>query len=110
MPGAESTDPYYSDPALTGADTIEYLVSLTPQQIADLGSVEVNLYNQSIPPYFLQERFRDAGVGPMEMDDIQRLYYLTSHLNTESVNTEYGDKVIESWKLRLASSRQVIAR
>ena len=110
LPGAESTDPYYSDPALTGADTIEYLVSLTPQQIADLGSVEVNLYNQSIPPYFLQERFRDAGVGPMEMDDIQRLYYLTSHLNTESVNTEYGDKVIESWKLRLASSRQVIAQ
>ena len=73
-----------------------------------LGSVEVNLYNQSTPPYYLQERFTDASVGPMEMDDIQRLYYLTSHLNTDSVNTEFGSKVIESWKLRLASDLQII--
>ena len=105
QPGAAAADPYYTDPTLTGADTIEYLVSLSPEQIAQLGSVEVSLYNQSIPPYFLQERFRDASVGPMAMDDIQRLYYLTSHLNTESLNTEFGPKVIESWKLRLASDQ-----
>ena len=110
MPGPESSDPYYSDPALTGADTIEYEATLTPAQIADLGSVEVNLYNQSIPPSYLQERFADASAGPMEMDDIQRLYYLTSHLNTEAVNTEYGPKVIESWKLMLAGDRETIAQ
>jgi hypothetical protein len=110
LPGAESADPYYSDPALTGADTIEYIATLSPEQMAQLGSVEVNLYNQSMPPSYLQERFSDASVGPMEMDDIQRLYYLTSHLNTEAVNTEYGPKVIESWKLRLASDRQTIAQ
>ncbi len=110
LPGPESSDPYYSDPALTGADTIEYEATLTPAQIADLGSVEVNLYNQSIPPSYLQERFADASAGPMEMDDIQRLYYLTSHLNTEAVNTEYGPKVIESWKLMLAGDRETIAQ
>lgn len=109
LPGVESADPYYSDPALTGADTIEYIATLTPEQMTQLGTVEVNLYNQSIQPSFLQERFADAGVGPMEMDDTQRLYYLTSHLNTEAVNTEYGAKVIESWKLRLASDLQSIA-
>ena len=108
LPGAESSDPYYSDPALTGADTIEYFVTLTPEKMDQLGSVEVNLYNQSTPPYYLQERFTDASVGPMEMDDIQRLYYLTSHLNTDSINTEFGSKVIESWKLRLASDLQII--
>lgn len=110
LPGAESSDPYYSDPALTGADTIEYVATLTAAQMAELGSVEINLYNQSIPPSYLQERFNDASVGPMEMDDIQRLYYLTSHLNTDAVNTEYGPKVIESWKLRLASDAQSIPR
>jgi hypothetical protein len=108
LPGPESADPYYSDPALTGADTIEYVATLTPAQMAALGSVEANLYNQSIPPAYLQERFTDASVGPMEMDDIQRLYYLTSHLNTDAVNTEYGPKVIESWKLYLAGDRKTI--
>jgi hypothetical protein len=108
LPGDESSDPYYSDPALTGADTIEYLVTLTPQQMAQLDRVEVNLYNQSIPPYYLQERFTDASVGPMEMEDIQRLYYITSHLNTDSVNTEFGANVINSWKLRLSSDSQMI--
>lgn len=110
LPGAESADPYYSDPALTGADTIEYIATLTPEQMAQVDSVEVTLYNQSIQPSYLQERFTDASVGPMEMDDIQRLYYLTSHLNTGAVNTEYGPKVIESWKLRLASDLQTIAQ
>jgi hypothetical protein len=110
LPGKESTDPYYTDPALTGADTIEYIATLTPAQMADLGSVEVNLYNQSIPPSYLQERFADASVGPMEMDDTQRLYYLTSHLNTDAVKTEHGPKVIESWKLQLASDRQTIGQ
>lgn len=109
LPGAESTDPYYQNPNLTGADTIEYVATLTPEQMARLGSVEVNLYNQSIPPSYLQERFADAAVGPMENDDIKRLYYLTSHLNTDAVKTEFGPKVIESWKLQLASDRQTIA-
>ena len=95
---------------MTGADTIDYIATLTPAQMADLGSVEVNLYNQSIPPSYLQERFADASVGPMEMDDTQRLYYLTSHLNTDAVKTEHGPKVIESWKLHLASDRQIIGQ
>jgi hypothetical protein len=110
LPGTESSDPYYTDPSLTGADTIEYVATLSPAQMAEVGSVEVNLYNQSIPPSYLQERFADASAGPMKMDDIQRLYYLTSHLNTDAVNTEHGPDAIESWKLHLASARQTVSQ
>jgi hypothetical protein len=31
--------------------------------------------SQSIPPYYLQQRFAEAGVGPAAEDQIRRLYY-----------------------------------
>ena len=58
------------------------------------------LYNQSIPPFYLQQRFADAGVGPARKDDIRRLYYLTSHLNTEPSS---GAAPIKDWKLKIAA-------
>ncbi|MFW2371621.1 MAG: hypothetical protein ACN4GM_00750 [Gammaproteobacteria bacterium] len=44
--------------------------------------VKVKLFNQSIPPAYLQDRFSDSQIEPADKDYIQRLYYLTSHLNT----------------------------
>lgn len=108
LPGAEADDPHYTDPTLTGTDVIEYLATLTPAQIDSVARVEVTLYNQSAPPAYLQERFSDANVGPAEKDDIQRLYYLTSHLNTENVASETGAGVISSWKLRVADTMQTV--
>src|SRR5262249_15448980 len=78
--GEEANDPYYVDPKLTGADRIEYRVALDPDTLARADHVEATLYSQSIPPSFLQQRFADAARGPGNKDDIQRLYYLTSHL------------------------------
>lgn len=93
-------DPYYRDPQLTGADEIIYLITLPAEQLARVRKVRVTLYNQSIPPSYLQQRFMDAAKGPAEKDDIQRLYYLTSHLNPTSA--------IANWKLALASAEQTL--
>ena len=93
-------DPHYSDPQKTGADEITYIIALPQDQLAQVKIVRVTLYNQSIPPYYLQQRFEDAHKGPAEKDDIQRLYYLTSHLNTAAN--------IESWKLQLASVEKTL--
>ncbi|MGE0681632.1 MAG: hypothetical protein AB7P69_12145 [Candidatus Binatia bacterium] len=93
-------DPYYRDPTLTGADTITYLIALPSEQLAQVSKVRITLYNQSIPPSYLQQRFMDATKGQAEKDDIQRLYYLTSHLNPTSA--------IANWKLALASAEQTL--
>lgn len=51
------------------------------------------MYYQSIPPYYLKQRFVTAPNGPAT----QRLYYLTSHLNVQGT-------AIEDWKLPLVSA------
>ena len=91
------TDPYYSNSQLTGADRLIYRFKLDLAQVGPISSVSVRLYSQSIPPSYLQQRFNDANEGPGERREIQRLYYLTSHLNTDASTP------IENWKLLLAS-------
>jgi hypothetical protein len=94
-------DPYYTNPQLTGADEIEYVISFPQDQSARLGQVTVALYSQSIPPFYLQHRFTDANAGPAEKAEIQRLYYMTSHLNTE---TPAGAAGVQNWKLKIAAT------
>ncbi|HEX7027388.1 MAG TPA: hypothetical protein VF268_09110 [Gammaproteobacteria bacterium] len=96
LEGKAASDPYYFDSKLTGADRIRYLIRLSPAQAGNIGRVKVRLLSQSIPPFYLQERFDDAGKGPAEKGEIQRLYYLTGHLNTRS-----GSSPIKNWKLPL---------
>jgi hypothetical protein len=89
-------DPYYTDPQLTGGDMIMYRIQLTPEQAKDVTKITVQLFNQSIPPSYLQQRFEDAKVGAAESSEIQRLYYMTSHLRADSTTP------ISHWKLLLA--------
>lgn len=100
--GAEAQDPRYFDPRLTGSDEIEYRVPLAPDLLARAESVQATLYYQSIPPFYLQERFGDASAGPAHEDDIQRLHYMTSHLNIDGARSERGEPVLAGWKLRIA--------
>jgi len=100
--GEAVNDPYYFDPALTGADKITYIADLG-NQIDSAHNIQVTLYSQSIPPFYLQQRFRDANIGPAEKDDIERLYYLTSHLNVDAVTDEEGNQVLKDWKLLVSS-------
>ena len=62
-----------------GSDRIRYVMSL-PAGVdnADV-AVTATMYYQSIPPYFLAQRFKLAPKG----EATRRLYYLASHLVTE---------------------------
>ncbi len=102
--GEARFDDHYFDPALTGSDEIEYLALLDEGDLARAARVQVTLYSQSIPPFYLQQRFRDANCGPGLHDDIDRLYYLTSHLNVDDPTDASGTHPIASWKLRVAST------
>ena len=95
--GNAAKDADYYDKTKTGSDRLSYDIKLEPELLKQVSYVKVNLFNQSIPPVYLQDRFSDASIGPAEKDDIQRLYYLTSHLNTETTTTE-GKQPIKDWK------------
>jgi hypothetical protein len=98
LDGAEAEDPHYTDPALTGSDQIVYRFRLPPEQAQRIQQASATLYSQSIPPFYLQQRFNDATVGPAQQDQIRRLYYLTSHLDAGP------DSRIAGWKLKVANS------
>ena len=89
-------DPDYKDqgPTFPGMDHLQYRISLPAPLNTSGMSVEVTMNYQSIPPYYLNQRFLAAPTGPAT----QRLYYLTSHLNVENT-------YIKDWKLPLVSMR-----
>ncbi len=102
-PGRAGLDPYYTNPNLTGSDVITYRVPLEDLSVREVHDVKVTLYYQSIPPFYLQERFRDANVGTAEQSEIKRLYYATSYLNVDGVEDDDGTKVLTDWKFLIAS-------
>ena len=57
--------------------------------------VKATLYYQSIPPYYLMQRFEQAPTAPAT----GRLFYLTSRLNNHGTP-------IENWKLLIATAKQ----
>jgi len=96
--GEAANDPHYTDPSLTGSDEVRFEIHLPPADLARIVRVRATLYSQSIPPFYLQQRFADATAGAAQSDEIRRLYYLTSHLDA-SANTR-----IANWKLPLVTS------
>ena len=104
--GEAKYDPYYIDPKLTGSDEIEYRIKLDPAQLAQVDHVKLTLYSQSIPPFYLQERFADAGHGVRKQDQIERLYYMGSHLNVDGATDEEGRAVLADWKLFVVSAER----
>ena len=100
--GEEAHDPYYVNPELTGADKIAYQIPLDADTLSRADHVQATLFYQSIPPFYLQQRFQDAAQGPANQDDIQRLYYMTSLLNLDDAKSEAGQPVLKGWKLEIA--------
>lgn len=86
-------DPSYADGS--GTNVVRYEIPLSAFTARNV-SVTATLYYQSIPPYFLRDRFTQAPNGPAT----QRLYYLTSNLQTKGTP-------IENWKLQITSASQV---
>lgn len=85
-------DPSYADGS--GTNVLRYEIPLSAFTAKNL-SITATLYYQSIPPYFLRDRFTQAPDGPAT----QRLYYLTSNLRTKGTP-------IENWKFQITSASQ----
>jgi hypothetical protein len=88
-------DPAYGDGS--GSSVVRYEIPLSALPGKNV-TVTATLYYQSIPPYFLRDRFTQAPNGPAT----QRLYYLTSNLQTKGTP-------IENWKVRITSATQEAA-
>lgn len=93
-PKGTGDDPDYRDqgPAFPGQDSVRYKVTLPGKLDPGRLKIRATLYDQSIPPYWLHQRFTTAPDGPAT----QRLYYMASHLDLKG--TPMAD-----WKLRLVS-------
>ena len=97
-PIAVGQDPAYADGS--GTSVVRYEVplplgsGLNPNNL----TMKATLYYQAIPPYFLNDRFKEAPDGPAT----QRLYWLTSNLQT-------GGTAIENWKFAITSSSQPVS-
>ncbi len=85
-------DPAYADGS--GTNVVRYEVPLAGINAKNL-TVKATLYYQSIPPYWLNDRFTQAPNEPAT----QRLYYLTSNLQTKGTP-------IENWKLEITKASQ----
>ena len=92
FPVAVGGDPAYADGS--GSNVVRYEIPLSAFTGRNL-TVTATLYYQSVPPYFLIDRFSQAPNEPAT----QRLYYLTSNLQTKGTP-------IEDWKFQIASASQ----
>lgn len=98
--GEAAGDPTYNDGSGTSVVRYEIPLSQLPKGIdpAKL-AVKATLCYQSIPPYYLTQRFEQAPTAR----GTQRLFYLTSRLNTKGTP-------IENWKLMIASSSVLVPK
>ena len=95
-----ANDPTYLNGSGTSVVRYEIALSQLPKGIDPSKlTVKATLYYQSIPPYYLTQRFEQAPNAP----GTQRLFYLTSRLNTKGTP-------IENWRLLVASSPAVVPK
>ena len=76
-----------------GRDLVRYEVTLPEGVDPENVTVRATLYYQSIPPYWLRQRFEAAP----HMPATQRLFYIASHLNLD-------ETPLRDWKLKLATT------
>ncbi|MBU8896062.1 hypothetical protein KRR26_10625 [Corallococcus sp. M34] len=98
------TDPdYVPNPKLSGTDSVRYEVTLPPNVLSQVRSIQATLYYQATPPYYLAQRFDSGRKGPSRLD-IQRLYYLASNLDVDAP-AEDGKPYLQGWKLPITQAR-----
>jgi Cytochrome P460 len=89
--GRAKDDPNYRNGK--GISVVKYQIPLPPGLDLKTATVTATLYYQSIPPYYLADRFRIGGNRP----NTKRLYYLTSNL-------DWRDTPFANWRLMIASA------
>lgn len=95
--GDAATDPSYLDGS--GTSVVRYQIPLSALPAGTDRArlrVKATLVYQSIPPYYLMQRFEQAPSGPAT----QRLFYLVSRLDTKGTP-------IDGWRLPVVSSGPV---
>ena len=98
--GDAANDPSYANGS--GTSSVRYAVPLSqlPRGIdTSKLTVKATLYYQSIPPYYLMQRFEQAP----NAEGTKRLFYLTSRLKTKGTH-------IENWRLKIASAERRMQR
>jgi mono/diheme cytochrome c family protein len=88
--GDAARDPDYRNGS--GSDAVTYRIQLPADVDPRNVSVQARLFYQSIPPYFLNDRFTAA-----KGDATQRLYYLTSNVNLSATP-------MSGWKIAIAAT------
>lgn len=96
--GNAVNDPDYQD-GKAGTDNITYQIKLPAGVDASKCRVQASLFYQTIPPYYLNQRFTAAPNG----DATKRLYYLTSNLDLTKTP-------VKNWKLPIVSTGPVTAQ
>ena len=94
--GEAASDPDYRDGQ--GSDTVRYRIQLPPDVDPRNVSVQARLFYQSIPPYYLNDRFRVA-----KGDATRRLYYLTSSVNRAGTP-------MAGWKIAIADASATVLK
>ncbi len=92
LPVSVGADPAYADGS--GTSVVRYEIPLSAFTARNV-TITATLYYQSIPPYFLNDRFTQAPNAPAT----QRLYYLTSNMQTKGTP-------IENWKFKITQATQ----
>jgi hypothetical protein len=92
FPVKTGDDPAYADGS--GTSVVRYEIPLSAFSGKNV-TITATIYYQSIPPYFLNDRFTQSPNTPAT----QRLYYLTSNLQTKGTP-------IENWKFQVAQATQ----
>ncbi len=87
-------DPDYTSGS--GTDTVTYRIPLA--EIAGAVAVQAQLNYQSIPPYYLRERFAAGKTPGGTSDQTQRLYYLAGHVNLD-------ESKVQGWKIKIQQDR-----
>lgn len=82
-----------------GRDRLTYKAKIPADIDPESIRVTATLYNQSIPPYWLKQRFETAPKG----EATKRLHYMASRLNLD-------DSPMENWKLRLVSDTEKVMK
>jgi cytochrome P460 len=97
--GGEVDDPWYKPKAQGGlgggGDALTYAIPLAGLAGKPAG-VRVTLYYQSIPPFYLQDRFCTTPTRP----DTARLFFVAGHASLDGTRAE-------GWKLQVVSSGTV---
>lgn len=116
VPGSQlKNDPYYSNKDLTGQDQVIYKIKLSDITGETPSSVRAIMHYQTIPPYFLVDRFNEGQTngGGSFGSATERLIYLTSrlrtNLNLKSSNTTGSIfQTIQNWTMTLSMDSKPI--